>query len=116
MRPIVMTWPLRTDPGETTGLGTRFTFTIPVAEQADSSVADSPGHARRAGRQQPHVLVVDDDPQALAYVRGILQDAGYGPLVTGEPEQVAGLIDTHQPDLVLLDLRLPGTDGIELMQ
>ena len=36
--------------------------------------------------------------QALAYVRGILQDAGYCPLVTGEPEQVPGLIDTHRPD------------------
>ena len=80
------------------------------------SPARPPGRLRCAGRQQPHVLVVEDDPQALGYVRGILQDAGYCPLVTGEPEQVPSLIETHRPDLVLLDLLLPGTDGIELMQ
>ena len=36
--------------------------------------------------------------------------------MTGDPEEVAVLLDTHRPDLVLLDLLLPGTDGIELMQ
>ena len=49
-------------------------------------------------------------------MRGILKDAGYRPLVTGDPKAVPGLIRKHQPDLVLLDLLLPGTDGIELMQ
>ena len=36
--------------------------------------------------------------------------------MTGDPEEVPSLIETHRPDLVLLDLLLPGTDGIELMQ
>ena len=36
--------------------------------------------------------------------------------MTGDPEDVPGLIETYRPDLVLLDLLLPGTDGIELMQ
>ena len=36
--------------------------------------------------------------------------------MTGDPEKVQDLIDAHQPDLVLLDLLLPGTDGIEMMQ
>ena len=105
---------------EGTGLGTRFLFTIPLAEEADSIVATSPartrGRRRRAGRQEPHILVVDDDPQTLGYVRSILKDAGYYPLVTGNPKEVPGLIERHNPDLVLLDLLLPGTDGIELMQ
>ena len=105
---------------EGTGLGTRFLFTIPLAEEADSIVATSPartrGRRRRAGRQEPHILVVDDDPQTLGYIRSILKDAGYYPLVTGNPKEVPGLIKRHNPDLVLLDLLLPGTDGIELMQ
>ena len=62
------------------------------------------------------MLVVDDDPQALGYVRSILEDAGYLPVVTGDPEAMPGLIETRNPDLVLLDLLLPGTDGIELLQ
>lgn len=60
--------------------------------------------------------MVDDDPQALGYIRGVLENAGYHGLVTGDPEKVQDLIEAHQPDLVLLDLLLPGTDGIEMMQ
>ena len=100
---------------ETEGLGTRFTFTMPVAEEAgDGPAGNSPSRRRKPA--QARVLVVDDDPQALEYVRRILQEAGYDALVTGDPEEVAGLLETCEPDLVLLDLLLPGTGGIELME
>ena len=104
---------------EGTGLGARFTFTIPVAEGAEvtASPAQAPGrHPRRPGGERPHVLAVDDDPSVLLYVRGVLEDAGYRAIVTGDPEEVPALLEAHRPDLVLLDLLLPGTDGIELMQ
>ena len=102
------------------GLGTRFTFTIPVVEDAGhgaaTGLARTSAPSRRAGREQTRVLVVDDDPQTLRYVRDTLVQAGYSPLVTGDPEEVSRLIETHKPHLVLLDLMLPGTDGIELME
>ena len=61
--------------------------------------------------------VVDaDDPQALRYVRDALAKAGYTPVVTGDPEDVPRLMEQENPQLVLLDLMLPGSDGIELMQ
>ena len=60
--------------------------------------------------------MVDDDPQTLRYVREVLSDAGYAPLVTGDPDGLAGVIRAERPQLVLLDLMLPGTDGIELMK
>ena len=103
-----------------TGPGARFTFTIPVAEEAVTVAAAR--SARRAGGGRAgaaaalRVLAVDDNPKDLLYVRGILEDAGYSAIVTGDPEEMAGLIDRQRPDLVLLDLLLPGTDGIELMQ
>ena len=62
------------------------------------------------------VLAVDDDPQALRYVRDALASAGYTPVVTGDPEEALRLVGEEKPDLVLLDLMLPGTDGIELMK
>ena len=102
------------------GLGTRFTFTIPVAAEAVDDLTPpptgQPGRPRLTGRPEPHVLVVDDDPQALRYMRSILKDAGYVPLVTGDPNELPDLLQTHQPDLVLLDLLLPGPDGIELLE
>ena len=102
------------------GKGTRFTFTIPVAEDAGEAaatdVAPSRSRAPREGRDETRILVVDDDPQTLRYVRDALAAAGYAPLVTGDPQELAGLVKTHKPRLVLLDLVLPGTDGIELME
>ncbi len=97
------------------GLGARFTFTIPLAEEAGPGAASPVGQRpREPGRVR--VLAVDDDPQALGYLQRILEEAGYDTLATGDPEEVAGLLETGEPDLVLLDLMLPGTDGIELLQ
>ncbi|MCY4639150.1 MAG: response regulator, partial [Chloroflexi bacterium] len=102
------------------GRGARLTFTLPAV--------DAPGHATRAEAAQPYpwpgrsgrnrirILVVDDDPQTLRSVRGALSDAGYAPSVTGNPEEVGRLIEETRPHLVLLDLMLPGTDGIEMLE
>ena len=101
-------------------LGTRFTFTLPVAEDAGASVVA--GFARefsrtpRGGPDRSRILVVDDDPQTLRFVRSALAAAGYSPLVTGDPRQVSHMIRAKKPRLILLDLILPGTDGIELME
>ena len=103
-------------------LGARFTFTLPVAGEAgarapgpDTSPApDRP--APRQGREPDRILVVDDDPQTLRHVRDTLAEAGYSPLVTGDHGELGQIVRTERPALVLLDLMLPGTDGIELMQ
>ena len=101
------------------GEGTRFTFTVPAAELSLDT-----GHA--AGRrvrgpaaelaESTRILVVDDDPQTLRFVRDALASADYAPLVTGEHAELSRIIRAEQPHLVLLDLMLPGTDGIELME
>ncbi len=96
------------------GLGATVTFTLPVAEEA----APAPDGALpgQEGEKTP-VLVVDDDPETLRFVRNALAAAGYTPIVTGEPQEVPGLIAAKKPRLVLLDLMLPGgTDGIALMR
>ena len=48
-------------------------------------------------------------------MRDALADAGYAPVVTSDPDRLAGIIRAERPSLVLLDLMLPGVDGIELM-
>ena len=102
------------------GRGTRFTFTIPVAEEAvdraAAGVFPSRGPAARQAREPTRILVVDDDPLTLRFVRDALAEAGYASHLTGDPREIAGLVKTHRPHLVLLDLLLPGSDGIELMQ
>ena len=102
------------------GMGARFTFTIPAAGGDDPGGRASPA----AGSPAPHrasssplrVLAVDDDPQALRYVRDALARAGYAPIVTGDPDDVPRLMREQRPHLVLLDLMLAGSDGLELMR
>ena len=96
------------------GLGARFTFTLPAVEQSPAPAPD----AATAGPRRTlkvRVLAVDDNPHDLRYVRDVLTRAGYAPIVTGDPADVPRLLEEEKPHLVLLDLLLPGSDGIELM-
>ena len=88
----------------------------PEAATPEEAPPSGRPHPPGDGREKTPVLVVDDDPQTLRYVRDVLSDAGYAPLVTGDPDGIAGVIRAEKPRLVLLDLMLPGTDGIELMK
>ena len=100
-------------------LGTRFVFTLPVAQDSAlvEKAADSkPGRVQVQERASTRILVVDDDPYTLRNVRSVLMQAGYSPIVTGIPEEVPTLIREKRPHLVLLDLVMPGTDGIEMME
>ena len=102
------------------GLGTRFTFTLLVTADARTGegggLVQSPGRSLRSEAERACVLVVDDDPQMLKYVRDALKAPGYSTVSTVDPQEVPGLLNTHRPQLVLLDLLMPGIDGIELME
>ena len=65
---------------------------------------------------RPSILAIDDDPEAAERLRSALTQAGYRPLVTGDPGDVFRLLKEHRPRLVFLELVLPGGDGIEMMQ
>lgn len=102
------------------GRGTRVTFTVPIAEHSrsmtEAAAIAGPGGVQKKSQAQATILVVDDDPQTLRTVREDLSKVGYAPVVTGDPDEASGLLEEHRPDLVLLDLVLPRTDGIEMMQ
>ncbi len=98
-------------------LGARFTFTLPVAVEAEREVAAGPASlAARSSRERPRILAVDDDPHTLRYIRDALSNEGYTPIMTGAPEEAVRLMEKNAPDLILLDMMLPGTNGIDLME
>ena len=99
------------------GRGTTVTFTIPAAGGSAGPAVGAAAHPVPAPEPggPPRVLVVDDDPRTLRSVRDALSRAGYAPLVTGEARDLARLIRMEKPQLVLVDLLLPGVDGIELL-
>ena len=98
------------------GLGARFTFTLPTVEETATAAPTSPALRTPGAASEPvRVLAVDDDPHALRYVRDVLTRAGYAPIATGDPADVPRLMEEQKPHLVLLDLMLPGDDGVSLM-
>ena len=62
------------------------------------------------------VLVVEDNERNLKLVRDVLQYAGYHVLEASTGEQGVELAKRLSPDLVLMDLQLPGIDGMEALR
>ena len=61
------------------------------------------------------LLVVDDEPQILRAVAGVLQDEGFEVLTALDGETALKMVAAEAPDLVLLDIALPGLDGLEAL-
>ena len=62
------------------------------------------------------VLVIDDEPDIRSTVKEILEDEGYAVSVAADAEEARQLRSREQPDVVLLDIWMPGTDGISLLR
>jgi two-component system, OmpR family, response regulator ResD len=62
------------------------------------------------------VLVVDDEPTITDVVSRYLERAGYAARVAGDGQHALELASAERPDLVVLDLMLPGMDGLEVMR
>jgi len=60
------------------------------------------------------VLVVEDDPNIVDLIRSNLAVRGFDTLVSTDGMRALALLDTEEPDIVLLDLMLPEADGFEL--
>ncbi len=112
--------------GSSVGAGTRFTICLPLAEAASPVPAEATPR-RRSGDRKPspvanrgvrqrgeHVLVVEDDATIAAVIVGMLEAAGHR--ATHAAHGLAALAEMSKPgiDLALVDLDLPGIDGLQL--
>ena len=61
-----------------------------------------------------HVLVVDDDPHQVSYLALTLQKAGMLTAVATDPRNVFEILVEEKPELILMDINMPGATGIEL--
>jgi two-component system, OmpR family, response regulator ResD len=72
--------------------------------------------AAMAGDSTRTVLVVDDEPTIVEIVGRYMERAGYQTYEAGDGPAALRLAAEHRPDLVVLDLMLPGIDGLEVMR
>jgi DNA-binding response OmpR family regulator len=64
----------------------------------------------------PRVLIVDDEPDAVEFLRGFLTAKGYEVLAASNGENAQRRVKEERPHLILLDVRLPDMNGLEVLR
>lgn len=60
------------------------------------------------------ILIIEDEPELVKIIQSYLEKAGFRVLSAGRGNTGLALWENHQPDLVILDLNLPGMDGLDV--
>lgn len=65
---------------------------------------------------RPLVLLVEDNPRSLKLARDVLEFAGFTVVIAGSGEDGVALAASALPDLILMDIQLPGIDGYAALE
>lgn len=76
--------------------------------------AEREGSGTSADLERPTVLVVDDEADARDFIRTALGEAGYDCIEASSGAEALMLIEQRRPDLMIVDIMMPGMTGIEL--
>jgi len=101
------------------GAGSAFWFTLPIRGAAREDAAhpvSAPGFRDRlaplpATPNQGVILVVDDEPPVRLFLEQLLADEGFRVLSAPDGPQALAMAKAHHPDLITMDLMMPGMDG-----
>jgi PAS domain S-box-containing protein len=102
------------------GKGSIFRFEIPVQVDADNQFPVQPSSGRviglMPGQPAPAVLVVDDEPHARGWLTELLRSLGFEAYEADRGEVAIRLWKKWKPQLILMDIRMPGMSGVEAAQ
>lgn len=65
---------------------------------------------------QPRLLLIDDEPALAEFLATAAEESGFEPVTTERDEEFRAAFLEQKPDMVALDLGMPGMDGIELIR
>ena len=65
---------------------------------------------------RPRLLLIDDEPQLAAFVANAARMCGFDPITTDRDDDFRARFIDNQPEMVALDLGMPGMDGVELLR
>ena len=65
---------------------------------------------------QPRLLLIDDEPSLAQFLASAAEESGFDPVITGHDEEFRQSFLERTPDMVALDLGMPGMDGVELIR
>ncbi len=95
-------------------LGSRVSLAKPIGvDQVWQAVSDL---IYRKEKTQAHILIVDDDPVAITILKRVLAPWGLEITAVQDPQKFWHTLEMTIPDLLILDVQMPGINGIELCQ
>ena len=65
---------------------------------------------------QPRLLLIDDEPALAEFLANAARESGFEPVITSEDRQFRDKFLAERPNMVALDLGMPGMDGVELLR
>ena len=65
---------------------------------------------------RPRLLLIDDEPALAKFVADVAADCGFDPTLTSSNEEFRAAYRAEPPDMIALDLGMPGMDGVELLR
>ena len=65
---------------------------------------------------QPRLLLIDDEPALADFLANAARECGFEPVVTSDDTEFRETFRNEKPDMVALDLGMPGMDGVELLR
>lgn len=65
---------------------------------------------------QPRLLLIDDEPALAEYLASAARNCGFDPKITSDDREFRDEFTADRPDMVALDLGMPGMDGVELLR
>jgi hypothetical protein len=107
------------------GVGSSFMFALPYNEVTSSSqnlclaaldLENTPEKSQRDPSWSPLILITEDNEASIVTFASYLEAKGYRMLLARNGQEAIAIAKAHQPDLILMDIQMPGIDGIEATQ
>ena len=88
----------------------------PIPIDIDRATGESPSFTARGGGGRPRLLLIDDELSVARFLAHAAEECGYEAIVTVTAESFRAQYVTADPDVVVVDLALPRSDGVELLR
>ena len=93
--------------------GSRFVIELPAGRLAARAAVQA--WRRRTLMAGEHILIVDDERAIQTTLKGVLEDEGYRVSAVGSGQEMLARLADESPDLIFLDIWMPGMDGLEAL-
>ncbi len=88
----------------------------PIKQHIKKDDSETISSRKNISKEQEEILIVDDDPDTLFTMNELVQSMGYKTYLAKSGNECLKMLDHIKPDLILLDIMMPGMDGFQTLK